>query len=319
MYYIQVQFYSTSFNQYSKSFTTSHLLINTCIFSTVVNMIRTAVNAASSAKRSTRSLALNVHFKHPDLGMKDYEILSRASAFLLSVDPASDIQSNNNPEKESPYSHIAKSQQERERLIHKQNYSPEPAGGPKRHVKDLSWLEFCPGKHRPLTHVVTASHVLSPWLWKDYYPQPWLSVVTQEHVRYSIDVFDNSDTAVDSASSKREPLATFALNPYPIHHPSELDLAIVHLKQEETALKHLKALGVEMMYLRDNETLFDKGDEVVFDGYELADEHYAYMENMNKAMEEKNKAKVRAIELYDGILVNVPGLASLSVSQSVSQ
>ena len=33
------------------------------------------------------SLALSVHFRHPSLGMKDYEILSRATAFLLRVDP----------------------------------------------------------------------------------------------------------------------------------------------------------------------------------------------------------------------------------------
>ena len=247
-------------------------------------MIRTAVNS-----RSIKSLALNVYFKHPELGMKDYEILSRASAFLLSVDPPNNT---NDDVKESPFSHIEKSREERERLIHKQNYSPEPAGGPRRDVKDLSWLEFCPGKHRPLAHVVTSSHVLSPWRWKQYYPQPWLSIVTQDHVRYSIDVFDH-DTSNRKNDVKREPLATFALNPYPIHHPNEdMDLAVVHLKQEETALEHMKSLGVQMMHLRDNETLFDKGDEVSFDGFELAEEHYEYMQNMNQNMEEENKEKV---------------------------
>ncbi len=243
-------------------------------------MIRTAVVSASSAKRSIRSLALSVHFKHPDLGMKDYEILSRASAFLLQVDPM-------NPE-EGSYSYLSKSQKERERRLHKQHYTPEPAGGPKRDVKDLSWLEFCPGKHRPLVHVLTSSHVLSPWLWKQYYPQPWLSVVTQEHVRYSVDVFDNS---TDVTATKREPLATFALNPYPIHHPSEMDVAIIHLKQEDSALKQMRSLGVEMMHLRDDENLFDKGDEVYFDGFELAEEHYARMEKLNSL--DGNEAKVR--------------------------
>lgn len=248
-------------------------------------MMRTAVVAASNAKRNLRSLALSVHFKHPDLGMKDYEILSRASAFLLSVDPPSTI----NEDEEGPYSHIGKSSKDRQRLIQKQDYSPEPAGGPKRHVKDLSWLEFCPGKHRPLAHVVTSSHVLSPWLWKRYYPQPWLSVLTQEHVRYSVDVFDNS---ASTTTNKREPLATFGLNPYPIHHPSEMDVAVIHLKQEDTALKHMQSMGVEMMHLRDDETLFDKGDEVLFDGFELAESHYQYMEKMSNAMESDDE-KVR--------------------------
>lgn len=252
-------------------------------------MIRTIVKAAG-AKRSTRSLALNVHFKHPDLGMKDFEILSRASAFLLSVDPPPS--SDKTDSEEGPFSHLAKAQQDRDELIHRQNYTPQPAGGPKRDVKDLSWLEFCPGRHRPLAHVVTSSHVLSPWLWKQYYPQPWLSIISQEHVRYSIDVFDNNNF---DNPLKRKPLATFGLNPYPIHHPAELDVAVIHLKQEETALEHMKALGVEMMHLRDNETLFDKGDEVIFDGYELTEEHYRYMENMNKEIEGvKEGVKVRA-------------------------
>lgn len=244
-------------------------------------MIRTIVKATSKTNRSIKSLALNVHFKHPELGMKDFEILSRASAFLLSVDPPPE--SNGEENEQSPFSHLEKSQRDRERLIHKQNYSPEPAGGPSRDVKDLSWLEFCPGKHRPLAHVVTSSHVLAPWLWKNYYPQPWLSIVTQEHVRYSIDVYDNNQ---DNTTRKREPLATFALNPYPIHHPTEIDLAVLHLKQEESALDHMKSLGVQMLYLRDNDVLFDKGDEVLFDGFELADEHYEYMNKMSKQMEE---------------------------------
>ncbi len=238
-------------------------------------MIRTAARAAS-AKRPIRSLALSVYFKHPDLGMKDYEILSRASAFLLSVDPPKDEYK----EGEGPFSHLATSERERENLILKQSYSPDAAGGPKRDVKDLSWLEFCPGRHRPLAHVVTSSHVLSPWLWKQYYPQPWLSVVTQEHVRYSVDVFDHPEGDSTKDKIKREPLATFALNPYPIHHPVQLDLAILHIKQEETVLKHMESLGVEMMHLRENETLFDRGDEVAFEGFELAEEHYEHLEKL---------------------------------------
>lgn len=255
-------------------------------------MIRTAIRTASNSNRSIRSLALNVHFKHPDLGMKDYEILSRASAFLLSVDPIDPV---DNEDQSSPFGHLQKSQEQRDKLIHKESYSPDPAGGPKRDVQDLSWLEFCPGKHRPLVHLVTASHVLAPWKWKNYYPHPWLDIVNQEHVRYSIDVFDNNtDGSASDSSTKTEPLATFALNPYPIHHPSEdIDLAIIHLKQEETTLNHLKSLGVEVLHLRHLDTLFEQGDAVLFDGYELAEEHYEYMEKMQKNMEEK-ESKVGA-------------------------
>mmetsp|Transcript_8251 Transcript_8251/g.12508 ORF Transcript_8251/g.12508 Transcript_8251/m.12508 type:complete len:466 (-) Transcript_8251:144-1541(-) len=228
-----------------------------------------------------RSLALNVHFKHPDLGMKEYEILSRATAFLLSVDPPMPSVDNT-----SPYNHLVKSQQAREDLLMKQDYSYDPAGGSPREAKDLGWLEFCPGTFRPLAHVVAASHVLSPWMWKNYYPQPWLEKITQDHVRYSVSVYDQEKKDV---SKNHEPLATFGLNPYPIHHPNNMDLAVVHLKSEEGALKQMGALGVEMLHLADKEILFDKGDEVLFDGYEITADHYEAMEKMNDQFETRKE------------------------------
>ena len=135
----------------------------------------------SKPNQTMRTLALNVHFKHPDLGMKQYEILSRATAFLLSVDAPkegndrrTDSSSSTSPplDDDSRYSHLKPSRERREALRHKQDYAYEPAGGKKRDAKDLDWLEFCPGRFRPLVHVVASSHVLSPWLWKNYYPQP---------------------------------------------------------------------------------------------------------------------------------------------------
>ena len=250
-------------------------------------MRKTATTLAAS---KARSLALNVHFKHPDLGMKDYEILSRATAFLLSVDPPNPQATGTGTGNDSsPYSHIAKSQQEREKLIRKQDYAPDPAGGKSRDVKDLGWLEFCPGQYRPLAHVVAASHVLSPWMWKQYYPQPWLEKITQDHVRYSVSVYDmNIENKVDNEN--QPPLATFGLNPYPIHHPNNMDLAVVHLKSEEASLKHMKSLGVETLHLTDNERIFDRGDEVLFEGFQITEDHYEAMEKMNDQFEaEKQK------------------------------
>ena len=157
----------------------------------------------------------------------------------------------------------------------------EPAGGPPRHVKDLGWLEFCPGAFRPLAHIVAASHVLSPWTWKNYYPQPWLEHVTQEHVRYSVSVYDTCNKYADKV---QEPLATFGLNPYPIHHGT-MDLAIIHLKSEEASLKHMKSLGVEILHLCETERMFDRGDEVMFEGFELTDDHYERLEKVNDDIE----------------------------------
>lgn len=242
-----------------------------------------------AADKAKRSLALNVHFKHPDLGMREYEILSRATAFLLSVDPPISTD-----ESSSPYSHIQKSKKEREKILLKQDYSPDPAAGPQRPAKDLGWLEFCPGEFRPLAHVVAASHVLSPWLWKNYYPQPWLEHVTQRHVRYSVSVHD-MDPSVEKAKSQ-EPLATFGLNPYPIHHPNNMDLAIVHLKSEEATLKQMESLGVEMLHVSHNERLFEKDDPVSFEGFEITEEHYEAMERMNDTIDAEKERKEQSGE-----------------------
>lgn len=209
-----------------------------------------------------RALALSVYFKQPDLGMKDYEILSRASAFLLSVDP---------PTEEAPdskYAHLDKSIREREAATEKQDYAYEPAGGPPRRVQDLGWLEFLPNNFRPMVHCVAASHVLAPWMWKDYYPQDWLDSVKQEHCSYSLEVFDPE-------KPDAEALAKFALSPYAIHHPDELDLAIIHLQQEASTLNTLKNLGVEVMHLRHDDKSFEEGEEVSFEGFQIIDDSRA--------------------------------------------
>lgn len=81
---------------------------------------------------------------------------------------------------------------------------------------------------------------------------------------YSLEVFCPSNP-------EGEPLAKFALNPYPIHHPGGLDLAVIHLKEEESSLKLMENLGVEMLYLRD----FEKdepfiSEEFNFEGFQVA-------------------------------------------------
>jgi hypothetical protein len=223
------------------------------------------------------------------MGMKDYEILSRATAFLLSVDPPDPDDHNDASElspSKSPFSHLSTSQDKRNRLIQKQDYLPDPAGGPARQAFELNWLEFCPSTNRPLVHVLASSHVLSPWLWKKYYPQPWLEHVTQEQVVYSLEVYQN-DSPIASVNNERqetkgsEPLATFALNPYPIHHPANMDLAIIHLKNEESALKTMKELGVKPLHLRDSQLLFQRDDKVVFDGFEITEDHYEQLDQFD--------------------------------------
>lgn len=146
-------------------------------------LLSRAASAAASAatetkKRSVKSLALSVYFKQPDLGMKDYEILSRASAFLLAVDPPAA-----GADPSSAYAHLEANERDRQQKLHKQHHRYTPAGQPgdDRELTDLGWLEFAPREVRPIVHCVCSSHVLSPFLWKEYYAQEWLNKVRQEH------------------------------------------------------------------------------------------------------------------------------------------
>ena len=158
--------------------------------------------AKGSIPTNKVSLALSVYFKQPELGMKDYEILSRATAFLLAVDPpsaSSEARGEENAEgtnssEESPYSsHLRENERRRQEKLYKQTHRYTPASGRRaedhtnpdgsgqRPLQDLSWLEFAPREVRPVVHVVCSSHVLSPFLWRQYYPQEWLNKVRQEH------------------------------------------------------------------------------------------------------------------------------------------
>lgn len=130
---------------------------------------------AAEGPRSLKSLALSVHFKQPEFGMKDYEILSRATTFLLAVDPKETAPST------SKYAWLDENIKEREKRVQQQDYAYEPAGGPRREAKDLGWLEFCPKNFRPVVHCVAASHVIAPWRWGNYYTHEWLTKVKPEH------------------------------------------------------------------------------------------------------------------------------------------
>ena len=104
---------------------------------------------------------------------------------------------------------------------------------------------------------------------KDYHcPSYFLAL---HHSAYSLEVYDN-----DPETMKTVSLGKFALNPYPIHHPEGKDIALIHLKQEEKVLKILTDdLGVEILRLRDLNEIYNKDDEVTFDGYVVAEPNQA--------------------------------------------
>lgn len=219
----------------------------------------TRVLHAAAKERSLKSLALSVHFKHPDLGMKDYEILSRASAFLLSVDAKDKVQIMQKGSK-GPYDHLEAAEERRKLRDYKQSFGRSPAtqvAG--RKTMDISWLEFVPREVRPRVHIVCSSHVLAPYLWKDYYPQDWLSVVRQEHCKFSLGVYDTD--------LQTEALATIEVNSQPFHHPEGRDIALLHFGDEEKALDTLREFDVQTQFLRGHDKQYQKGEIVDFDGF----------------------------------------------------
>ena len=84
---------------------------------------------------------------------------------------------------------------------------------------------------------------------------------------YSLEVIDTENPGVA--------LGKVALNPYPIHHPEGRDVALIHLKDEEENLRILQDLGVDMLYMRDLDGIYEKGDVVSFDGYVVAEPNTA--------------------------------------------
>lgn len=238
----------------------------------------TAVLRQAAKKPGFKSLALSVHFKHPDLGMKEYEILSRATAFLLLVDAKDDAEQV----KDGPFGHLDAAEQKRENREYKRAFGRSQAGGPTgRDIIELGWLEFAPREVRPQVHVVCSSHVLSPFLWKDYYPQDWLSQVRQEHCAYSLEVYD--------PEKPEEALAKIDLNSEPFHHPEGRDIALIHFRDEKSSLKVLRSLGVEAHYLRNPDKLFEKGEVMEFDGYVVKELNVVDTDTYQKANSDANE------------------------------
>ena len=226
-------------------------------------------------QRSLKSLALSVHFKQPALGMKNYEILSRATAYLLAVD-AKDAEVQ-----DGPYGHLEAAERKREQREYKNLFGRSQPTGPGRNLMEMGWLEFVPREYRPNVHVVCSSHVVAPYLWKDYYPQEWLSQVRREHCTYSLEVYD--------PEKPQEPQAKLELKSDPYHHPEGRDLALLHFREEKESLKLLKSLGVDILYLRSNDKRFEKDEEVEFDGFVVTERNPADSENFDEQQPQEQR------------------------------
>lgn len=188
--------------------------------------------------------------------MKDYEILSRATAFLVNVDPKNDAIEV----KDGPYGHLQAAEEKRREREYKQTYGRSQASGKAgEDLINMGWLEFVPKEVRPRVHIVCSSHVVAPYLWRDYYPHTWLSKVRQEHCRFALEVYGEK--------SPGEVLAEFSVDSVPYHHPEGRDISLIHFREEAQVLRKLQDLGVQSHVLRDKDKLFKKGETVNFDGF----------------------------------------------------
>jgi hypothetical protein len=125
-----------------------------------------------------------------------------------------------------------------------------------------------------------------------------VSIINNNSV-YSLEVFDPENPGGDA-------LGKFALNPYPIHHPEGRDLAFIHLKQEEENLKIMKKMGVKVLRLRDLEGIYEKGDEVTFDGYVVAEPNLADKKEFGEDDEPAEKETKDAFKEEDDTRVFYP-------------
>jgi len=242
---------------------------------------------SANLTKKIRSLALTVRFKNPDFGMSRHEVLSRATSFLLSVDPII----KEKEEFTSKHSHLEKRRKEEEERKHRSGYLLEPVrDSMNREIVDLRWLEFCPDRHRPKVHCVASSHVLAPWRWKQYYSQDWISHVKPEHCTYSLEVIHPDNVATNHQNG----ISEFPLNPFPIHHPAGLDLAIIHLQDEDAALEQMKDLGVTIMDTRDLEKHNPfVGEQLFFEGFQVTDQDLSEMEDGLFEEYEENEKNTR--------------------------
>lgn len=190
--------------------------------------------------------------------MQQPEILSRATAFLLSVD------GNDAPATLSLHDHlrVEKIRREERNYRHRKGHS-RVVGDKNRPLIEMGYLEYVPREARPNVHIVTSSHVLSPFLWKDYYPQEWLLSVRQEHCSYTLEVYDDVS---------HEPLIKLPLDSEPFHHPEGRDIALIHFRKERDCLDQLENVGVEILNLRSPDSRFQKGEEISFEGFSVQDD-----------------------------------------------
>lgn len=112
-------------------------------------------------------------------------------------------------------------------------------------------------KYPSKLHLLTASHVVAPWRFPKYYKDEWLSHVNQNHTKYSLEIRDEDG----------EITAETALSPDSFHHSSR-DLAVLHLDDENVAMRMFEKSGVESQDLLQRQLI--EGEVLQFHGHDVS-------------------------------------------------
>jgi hypothetical protein len=110
-----------------------------------------------------------------------------------------------------------------------------------------------------------------------------------------LEVYDGPAVVVPN---ERAPLVKVALHSTPYHHPEGRDIALLHLKEEQSALQLLRKVGVQVCYVRDPDKLFQKGETMIFEGYAV-EEPTTEENNNNKDEDTTDQDKDEDFDLSD--------------------
>lgn len=156
------------------------------------------------AKQFRSVVSVSSHFKVPDQGMTEYELLSRGTAFCLSQP------------------------------------GPLPSA--------------------PEVVLVTCSHVLAPYKWRQHFKEPWLDFVNDEHVEYRIQAWKQEE----SDPSRIQLGAETRVYGKSVHHHS-LDLCMLPIHKNTVDAYELLSLED-----RDQQEPLAEGEELTFLGFPSA-------------------------------------------------
>lgn len=176
-----------------------------------------------------QSLALTTWFCSPDLGMTDFEVLIRSSAFLVK-------------------SKVAKG---------------------------------------PGYHILTSSHNLAPWRFRNYYPEPFLEYVNEGHIHYTVEL----------RNANGESIISVDILPNSFHHPTR-DIGMVHFDEDEAeALSMFKTLKFEKTDIENYQA--QDGERIEFHGHEVVtDESSANADTIEGKDNRLSVPKVYAGEIH---------------------